>query len=496
MYNCSKIIDEIPSLFSSFNDQGKNVNSAMLGYKYVNGIKTDKLSLIFYVDIKKPISQLSANEIIPSSINVNGNLILTDVIEDKSIPKLLTCYDYTWLDGMPVTQISPGIPEILKLQGYPNLLLPLMGGQEILSPAIVNGDIIGSQLGTLGFIAIDNEDNRPIGVTNAHVACKIYIYNADPLRFFIAPIFGEAFKNSQNFYEPFNFLSGNYYREMILLKEGTCVIQSSDPATSMNEIINCIIKPPNYLGFVKRHAFIDTFQHCSLLNNGVLTNCFNELDVAILSLNPYFLGNDSWKIHTPTGINLSSHLPFASTEEIDNILLTNPKLYSTGRTTGPKGWGDLPSCRLRVSGIGVTEGVGGIGGVYALFTNLIKYTYEDNSNFPSHSGDSGSALLAEINGQLKIIGLVFASNSIEIDETHFGLACRIDKIATQMNIRPWLENDTPNLSSGMGTPYGFTVPVSEEIIEQRKIIVDNKTYYNVGISTNSFFNLHNSSDGE
>ena len=45
--------------------------------------------------------------------------------------------------------------------------------------------------------------------------------------------------------------------------------------------------------------------------------------------------------------------------------------------------------------------------------------------------DSGSALAAYIDGVWKIIGLCFAGS------TYYGMACRIDNVAAQLNISAW-----------------------------------------------------------
>ena len=149
--------------------------------------------------------------------------------------------------------------------------------------------------------------------------------------------------------------------------------------------------------------------------------------------------------------------PFATTSEIDDLLTTNPQLYSSGRTTGPKGGA---SCPLKLMELGVAFGIDyTMQGVTTLvgMEDIIKFfkpTLEDDQSQdpadgyccnPSRGGDSGSALFADIEGTIKVIGLVFAAgNDDEIvscddgpNSYKYGFACRIDHIASQLGIMEW-----------------------------------------------------------
>lgn len=55
-----------------------------VGYKYVDGQKTDELCIVCYVKEKRPKNQLKKEDIIPSEIDG----ILTDVVESGSIRAL------------------------------------------------------------------------------------------------------------------------------------------------------------------------------------------------------------------------------------------------------------------------------------------------------------------------------------------------------------------------------------------------------------------------
>jgi hypothetical protein len=105
-------------------------------------------------------------------------------------------------------------------------------------------------------------------------------------------------------------------------------------------------------------------------------------------------------------------------------------------------------CGLVVYALGITTPTGPFydngTGFNAPFNNLIMFSRENSDcSWPIYSGDSGSGLLAYINGVWKIIGLCFAGS------TTFGFACRIDKVAEQLGIEAWDGSSKPfiNLNS-------------------------------------------------
>lgn len=439
------IREEINKLYM---DSGTNVKGIMFGHKYVGGVKTENVGIVFHVDKKRPISEIKPEDLIPLTIEIDGKKYPTDVVEDKSTVQALTCY----------TNFS-GEPEILKLQGNPSLLLPIKGGQEIIEYPTgwvdAGGGSWSFSAGTLGFMAVDNEDDRVVGVTNAHVACSVFLANSQRI--------------PDDVLDPYNL-----YEDRAWAFNGT-----SFPPGVLGRNLNSLVQ----LGLrVKRYVpLFDT-------NSPNLNSC----DVSLLSMNADYLDGDSYRIHQPAGVGPMSHMPFATTSEIDDILTSNPRIYSTGRTTGPKGWADSPSCRLRIDGIFVSIGVQftqwGKAKVIN-FEDLIRFRYEDNSNFPVAGGDSGSALLAEIGGQMKIIGLVFAGNGGQLGSpsagTHYGYACRIDRIAQEMNIRSWDSSYVPNFSQGTASVY--VKPISQGGMDDKTIVIGGNTYYNVGLTNSEEF---------
>lgn len=134
----------------------------------------------------------------------------------------------------------------------------------------------------------------------------------------------------------------------------------------------------------------------------------NHTDIALVIMNPTHVDNNSYRVNHPTNeTEYTTHMPFATTEELNDLLNTTPRLYSVGRTTGPKGWGDVPSCRLRVVGINAQVNVldpeveNNTPNTIP-FNDTILFQYEDESDFPINSGDSGSMVFADIGGKKRL----------------------------------------------------------------------------------------------
>jgi hypothetical protein len=429
------------------NNQNPNINSIMLSRKIVNNEQTNELSITYNVNIKKPIEELSSEEIIPKTLIIDYEKYRTDVVENSSKVEALTCF----------TNYSSN-PEILKLQGNPSLQIPLKGGQEIIQFPTnwisVGGGGYAVNLGTLGFFAIDNEDDRVVGVTNSHVLCKNFLTNTQ-----------QDFTSPYNLYEQITWpVDAKAYRPGAISRAGGALL-----------IVSNILK--RYFPIVKPGwGGIDNINYI----DACLTNIDNNL-------------NPSSSIHIPSSVTRdTSYMPFATTNEIDNLLLTNPFIYSTGRTTGPKGWGNSSSCRLIVDALFVSINVFFDSSTSVPYSDVIRFRYEDSSNFPIAGGDSGSVVFAEINGTLKIIGLAFAGNGGSFGSpspgVHFGYMCRIDRVASMMNIRAWEASTVINTSTPSVTLYSkpFTNRSRND-----SIIIDNKKYYNIGLSNSNIEDIIN-----
>ena len=385
-----------------YNDTPENIHGVGLGYKYINNQKTDTIGIIFNVYKKKSLSELTQDEILPNSIEVNNISYVTDVIEETSIPSALECY----------TSPTTTHPEIARLRSYPSFLSPIKGGQEILRyphdwvrSAAGGWSII---VGTLGLLAIDNHDNNIVGITNAHVACSNLFIASDRT--------GSELVDPYNIIEPVTWpFNGNPFRPGLLSFKAPSRLMTSSPR-------------------LKRYV-------------PIRKSVTNKVDCAVMFLANDIVTNNSFGIHAPTTEPVSSlKPPFATTAELNSLLTTNPFLFSTGRTTGPKGWGQTSSCRLVITGVGISATIN-YNPARIPFSNLIEYKYEDGSARPSDEGDSGSAVLANIGGTVKVIGLLFAGDTTK------ALLCRIDEIVQKLNIRAWDDNYVFNASAPCGNPY-------------------------------------------
>jgi hypothetical protein len=443
---------QIPDLY---NDTPENVHSVGLGYKFVNNQRTNEIGIVFSVYKKKPLSELNPDEILPSSVNIGNKSYNTDVIEQSTLPSGIECYSRSPLDS-----------EINRLRGNPAFLYPVKGGQEIYQfPTGATSSIVGEQtqwsftVGTLGFLAIDNVDNNIVGITNAHVACNNPFVASDRIK-------------NQEINDPYNI-----YEERTWPPNPS--ISAAPGSLSNDTNAGLFLSGPR----IKRYS--------SFRKTGS-----NTVDCAVLFLDNNIVTNQSFGMHKPSGLpSMTVGPPFATTSEIDNLLVNDNRLYSTGRTTGPKGWAETPSCRLVPYIVGASASVSMDSHVIT-FNNIVYFIYEDGGDYPVAGGDSGSAVIADIGGVLKIVGLVFAAG------TNFALFCRIDEIANQMNIREWNNSYTFNASSPCGNPYISTTgtPPTNAVLsriavcdfddprsEQDTITISGITYYQAGCTNSNAY---------
>jgi len=468
----SKLNNKIKEIFKN---NKYNAHGVSLSKKIKNGKQTEELSITFDVLKKKDINSLTEEEKIPSHININGQAYETDVVESAPF-KAMTCYDP---GASPISQ------EILKTRTVSitnsTFSSHLRGGQQILmypdnytasylatnnlnNQGYASGDPTGA-VGTLGFLAIDNEDDKVVGITNAHVVCGVLSQNDDR-------------DMTVERTDPYNFVDSRSYTHnsntFTGIQQGVLWLRETTTDTYSIRRLHHNSATQQ----IKRASFYD-------LDND------NTVDAAVLSMENVLFSTTSYRFYQPTGTtDITSYFTFATTTELDNLLTSPPsRVYSVGRTTGPKGWGSTSACQLEVSAIDVSQSVGFTergSDISAPFDDLIRYKYVDNSNFPVAGGDSGSALFADMdgNGTYKIIGLVFAGNGGDIDDpnsgTHTGLACRIDNVASIMNIRAWSSTETPDFSQSTITEetVDFDTDSSPEDLSRT---INSATYWNAGL---------------
>ena len=352
-----------------------------------------------------------------------------------------TCYigELQWSTyiGGPLTQ--PG-----NYSGLANRQTqrPVKGGISITSTS-KQGSV-----GTMGLVCQDSASGALVGLTNNHVIIRDAFYTNQ--RTFVNP------QNEYDLTDASSAIQGDY-----VYQTGDFSAQPVSPGG------------PNEIGRVLR--YVPIYTSASIVANPSLTN---KVDGAIFSL--YCTSSNGATIIDFTssfqqlGLSYTSSMPFASTAEINNLLNDNPELYSSGRTTGPKGSpGTL--CPLRILGNASFPIQYPLQGVQtnSYFTDVIAFVKPEDSSsysppsanasvavcpYPIWGGDSGSTLIANIGGTWKIVGLVFAGNGIPYNintnyptgingsyqvASSIGYACRIDQVASQLGVKAWTGSIAP-----------------------------------------------------
>lgn len=391
---------------------------------FANRIKDGKLTeeecVTFIVQNKLPLDQLLSEDVLPSQVLVENKYYPTDVITISNATTLACPAEcITWQTTPP---------------GNRNTVRPLVGG---LSIGAKNNIVSPTECkkGTLGFIAVDRASQALVGVTASHVVVKNSIITMNQ----------DLTKLAQNEKDNYVYQSGE-----------TCV---ANPALQIGQVIRYA---PLYSSPVPNLNYYNF-------------SIYNYVDAALISLKQSDISNtESFKQY---GLNYNLPLPFATTNEINSLTLLGNPLYSSGRTSGAQG----EVCKLYFYTISI----------YPLLVNGYNLQGVDTAceflNFivvlPNYQGcpafepgDSGSALIAEINGVRKIVGVIFAQALINGTQPA-GLACRIDWVAEKLGIEAW-----------DGTPKNFIDPASIAYTTvpgksyDSAIKRDGKIYWQVGLT--------------
>lgn len=418
-YNFQEIQSKIDDIASNRSD----LVGLFYGHKISNGEQTGELAIVHMVKEKKPVSELSPQEIIPSQIELAQGVIKTDVVQMGEV-KALACNPTC---GDPVGASSVANRAITR---------PIKGGLSITSENLIG------YVGTMGLVAVHTATQALVGVTNNHVIIQDAFYTSQRN---IAGVL-------ENEYTPTDH-----------------VYQSGDGSLSVSSRVGIGLR------------YVPIF----LNGNGT-----NNVDAAFFSLtqldsagNTVVNNSESFK---QIGESYATPPPFATTLEIDNLLTTNPMLYSSGRSTGPKGG---VGCPMRVLGLNGTYNIDYTlqgAPATALFNDSIVFVKPQNDPSlsticvnPIFPGDSGSALLADFDGVRKIIGLVYAA-AFEQGQVFYGIACRIDRVATQLGIEAW--DGTPKNYINPNTIEYITVPGGSST---KVITCNSKDYWQVGLTSSS-----------
>lgn len=374
MLYTQEIKDKISDLAKNSSD---NCTSIGFGFKEVNGELTDERALIFRFKEKKPISDLLPSEIVPKTITVGNETLQTDVCqgEDRFVAyEACPSSFYSWSSNSSLNPTGSTTPS------QQSEIRPIKGGLQVRNQT-------KGWVGTMGFVAVDNETNSIVGVTNAHVMTEI---------FFRANESGRGVEN--------------VYGDDI-----------GQPSSSVSQQV----------GVTKRYVPVQ----------GNASGGINYVDGALFTI-------DSSSINTSQsyqyyGLSFTGAPEFATTEEIDDLINNNYEFYSVGRTTGAKGEGVTKLKFLSYDTVYVNNNLTPSTERLCRYDECISYIASANTTtngngcyYPINSGDSGSALLANIDGTVKIIGLCFAGSTSGSVDGYFtiGRACRIDRVVEELNI--------------------------------------------------------------
>ncbi len=397
-----------------------------VGYstKIKNGEDTGENCIRFGVIEKKPLSELKSHEILPPEIEIDGVIYKTDVIKTELFLPLqcesttiANCYFWSGDPSLPY------VPPSNRLRHR-----PIKGGISMTTQNNLG------YVGTLGLLALDNDTNALVGVTNLHVAI------------------------GKGFYTGYMNPNWTLHNEM------------SDDVYQFGENSSAIISNPSFykIGEVLRYKPLHwyPYRYSTDPNRGIfpiytpnhtpswspnLPTTNNQIDAAVFSINTDDVNPANLSLSSEQfGIGDTQFMPFATTQEINSLL--NQVVKSSGRTSGVKSGTTSSDCGIRITQLGLsvfipypyqlstsqystdsdTRPSNSVWHAYANFTNCIAIErINNNCPYPIAPGDSGSALIAEIGGVHKIVGLVFAGSA------YVGIVCRIDEIASQLNIKAW-----------------------------------------------------------
>ena len=411
--------------------QNPHVTSVGYGYKISGGVNTGEPAIVFGVEAKKPLSEIPEGELLPSSVDISGIAVKTDVKEIGRI-ELLTC------NGDCGQNAGSGSV------ANRTFTRPIKGGLSMTS--LNNSNTVG----TFGLVVKDVATGALVGLTNNHVTIQDAFYTSQRN---LAGVL-------QNEYSPVD----NIYQD--------AEYAGVPPAT-------------NIIGRSLRYVPIYP----------VTSGLTNSVDAAIFSINLADISTtQSWR---QVGLDsvVVDNLPFATTGEIDTLLAVNPQLYSSGRTTGPKGGA---TCPLKLFELGSTFSINYIRqGVdtTVIMENTLGYfkpplenpETQDPGQYgyccnPVRGGDSGSALIADIGGTIKVIGLVFAGGGAGCDggdnSYTFGYACRIDEVASQLGITSWDKEDLLAVVKTSTIEYKTELGGSND----KTKLCDGKTFWQAGLT--------------
>ena len=450
-----------------------SVHAVGWGYKRTNDVCTDELCVIFSVLSKKPLTELTQEEILPTSLIIDNETIKTDVIQRSRLFRLKGHIGHIGGSWGSCTEGENNS----NAKQHRAMHRPLIGGIEIRKHGETRG-------GTLGGLFRDKDDGSVVGLTNAHVA--------------LAGLLETALWSQS---------SRSYNADANIQYDGAIAQPISD-GFQVN-MMGDFFPDTGDIGDTKR--YYPLIQATPPITTDSLVN-FNYIDAAVIGI------EDSKLLGPYSGSQLGPKPPVnygvATTAEIDGLVSNRNILSKSGRTTG---YVDTlictdPICRnirlqyenrpqnsIIAKQLNYTFNLDSTiaSPIDLLFTDCILFSFnaqakDSYGNWQSLpnvcvGGDSGSLLLADFNGVKKIVGLIFAGGPADDDNPLFdvafwdnqGLACRIDTVMSLLNLEAIGPNDQKQTNPQRNWSYALIdVPVTSSYIATKTI--DNMKFWECG----------------
>jgi hypothetical protein len=380
-----------------FKELPYNVQGALVGPKITNGQSTEQMCLILLVKEKLPLSQLPSNMIIPQNLEIETEIVLTDVQETILHQTIATtaCHNNS-------ENVEPVKSNRIRYR-------PLVGGISSIN--------INSSDATLGLIVRDKSDGQVVALSNNHVYAASQVSTA------------VSSTTANN-----------------LGKINTLELSGRQPGSPSSNSYGNTDSSIDYIGKCKRPVLIGNISP-SLDPYGYIQG--TSVDAAILQLSSYNLIDP---LSSGRVVNFSEMPPykFASDHEIDSLidptsLNYRSPIFRSGRTKGPIGFPGFSNfCKLSVYQLGYAN-VGLYSGYRSWFSDSF---YVQGNVSPGGGGDSGSAMFALLSSNVpsasawKTIGLLFAGPP----DDSYSIGCRITSIVRDLDIVPW-DLKMPTVSS-------------------------------------------------
>jgi len=295
-----EIKDKIDHIAKTFAKGNTIIASVGIGEKVSAGKVTGDDAIVIGVTEKKPIEELSSEEIIPSEITIGDKVIKIDIIQQSPVQLFATCSDCGGWNGSNSGQFTNR-----------QFTRPLRGGITMASSNNY------PSVGTLGTFVQDVASGAIVALTNNHVS-----------------IVNPTYTSGRNL-------------------SAITVENDYDP---INRIYQATETAGGYFGSVNEVGISLRYAPIHMASSGFV----NQVDAAMYSVNWTDVENvnnpstgeyASW---VPIGLEsviTNQNPPFATTAELDDIFNTNPDVWSSGRTSGARGKGICGFLRVNAGSV-------------------------------------------------------------------------------------------------------------------------------------------------